>query len=218
MEKNRAQNKKSLLLVGVIVCVLCVVSLLFGLKGCQKKQAVKKTQIVRVASDKYDILVKNWNKCVNGANLGSKFYLKQLNPKDTVNRLNNLLKPFFAQFTQDRKSEFMALKQEDKYSLFILYDDFLHRYNNQQKKTISTSMSGVEVKKLLYKLTKKDELSKKTIQIIAAMQSPCLFLEIYRLNLYKQGLDGRINTCKDLKIDQDKYPLIHELLGNNVVK
>ena len=70
-------------------------------------------------------------------------------------------------------------------------------------------MSGVEVKKLLYKLTKNDELNNKSIQIIAAMQNPCLFLEIYRRDLYKQGLDGRIRNCSDVKIDQDKYPLIY---------
>ena len=79
-------------------------------------------------------------------------------------------------------------------------------------------MSGVDVMELLYKLRRNDTLDKKTIQIIAATQNPCLFLEIYKRDLYKKGLDSRIKTCSDLKIDQDKYPLIHALLGKNVVK
>ncbi|MEA3332186.1 MAG: hypothetical protein U9Q58_01125, partial [Pseudomonadota bacterium] len=207
-----------LLLIGGIIGVLCTVCLLAGLKGCRERPLVKKTQIIRVAPDKYEVLVEVWNKRVNSANLGEEFYLKQLDPEDTVNRLNNFFEPFFAQFTQEIKDEFIALQHEDKYSLFILYNNFLHRYNDHQKKTISTNMSGVEVKELLYKLTKNDTLDNKTIQIVAAIQNPCLFLKIFKRDLYRQGLDSRIKTCSDLKIDKDKYPFIHALLVKNVVK
>ena len=160
--KYRRKNGKLFLLVGTGIGMLCIASVFIVLKGCQQKQIVKKPQIYKVAPDKYDIFVEVWNKRVNQAHVGGDFYLKQLDPNAIIDKLNDLLKPFFKRFTQDIKDEFSTLQKEDKYSLFIMYDNFLHHYNVQEKNVLSPSMPSVEIKKILCRLTKRDSLDKET--------------------------------------------------------
>jgi len=214
MGKNKKHKKYYTWLKVTVAFVLCTGILFFALKGCQRKQTVRKTPAPRVAFDKYDVLVEVWNKFVNHADLEKEFYLVRLDPKETAHRLNILLNPFFTTISQEMENEFQMIRQEDKYSFFKFYHEFLLSYNARRKSLVSTNMSGLEIKDLVYDLTKRDDLDKKTLQIVAAMHNPCSFFQTYKQNLYEKGLDRRIKTCQDLYVDKKMYPYLHSLLSN----
>ena len=211
--KQNIKRKNHLLWLRVIaVTVLSLGILILLWKGCQKKQIVGKPPETRIAFDKYDVLVEVWNKFVNHADLGKEFYLIRLDPDETARRLNILLNPFFTTISQEIENEFQIIRQEDKYSFFKFYHEFLLNHNARKKSLVSTNMSGLEIKDIVYDLTKRDDLDKKTLQIVAAMHNPCSFFQTYKQNLYEKGLDRRIKTCPDIIVDRKKYPCLHSLL------
>lgn len=210
MEKNKKYKKYYTWLKVTVAFVLCTGILFFALKGCQRRQIVCITP--RVAFDKYDVLVQVWNKFVNHADLGKEFYLVRLDPEETASRLNILLNPFYTTISPEMENEFQMIRQEKKYSFFKFYHEFLLNHNARTKSLVSTNMSGLEIKDLVYDLTKRNDLNKKTLQIVAAMHNPCSFFQTYKQNLYEKGLDRRIKTCQDIIVDRKKYPCLHSLL------
>lgn len=214
MEKNKKDKKYCAWLKVAVAFVLCSVILFLALKGCQRKQTVRKAPAPRSAFDKYDVLVEVWNKFVNHADLSKEFYLIRLDPDETVRRLNILLNPFFTTISQQMENEFQLIRKEDEYSFFKFYHEFLLSYNARRRSLVSTNMSGLEIKSLVYDLTKRDDLDKKTLQIVASMHNPCSFFQTQKHNLYEKGLDRRLKTCRDLIVDKKLYPYLHTLLVN----
>ena len=212
MEKKR--NKNYRVLKTVFVSILILGSILLIVRCCPQKQTKIKPYEPNIMIDKYDVLAEVWNKFVSQVELGEKFYLIQSDPDETVKRLNSLLKPFFSSIPKNVGLEFQKLRLEEEYSFFNYYHDFLSHYAAQDKHNISINMSSLEIKDHIYDLTKKNDIDKKTIQIVASMHDHCIFFKTNKLDLYKKGLDRRITNCQNISLDETAYPHLYAFLFN----
>jgi hypothetical protein len=198
-----------------IIFFLVPLTLFIVIKGCVNTKNTPISPGRTYSHDKYDILITNWNRYVNQTDLGNSFYLQKSSPEDTVRKLNIILEPFFRKITAETQAEFKMIELADKNSLFRFYHDFLIKYTGQEQIKLSTEDSSLEIKSIIYRLTKRDDLDKKTLKIVGSLHSVCTYLDAYQSELYEKGMGRWISYCSDVQVDKTKYPNLNSLLSSN---
>lgn len=213
----RKPKRKSLFLFGTATAVILGLGIFYFFKvGNRYVPQTNTLSWQEHDAGKYDVLVQVWNKYAIQSNVDEKFYLREFDVDDTILRLNEILKPFFTKIPEEVDLEFSMIRQQNKYSFFNFYHDFLTQYNSNSPVHISPDMSSLEIKSIIYKVTKLSDLNPQTITIVASMHSPCYYFYRIKDELYLKGLDRRIDTCKDLALDGNKYPHLNAFLGQVV--
>jgi hypothetical protein len=206
-------NLKKYLAFLVSITLIVTIFSIFILKGCQKKSYTKLTSTEDGNYRRYNSFVKIWNKYVLKNGLGEDYYLMESNVDHTVNKLNDKLKPFYKEIPGNVEKEFAEIKRNDKYSFFNMYYEFLTEYKARDAELINKSMTSLDIKNVVYKVTKRSSLDKETIFIVASMNDYCYYLKYKEEDLYFKGLDRRIKNCTDIAIDRKKYPYLYNYLS-----
>ena len=214
-KKHKRKTKAVFWTRALIIFFLVPLTLLIVIKGCVNTNNAPISPGRMYSDDKYDILVTNWNRYVNQADLGNNFYLEKSSPEDTIRKLNIILEPFFRRITAEIQAELNMIELADKNSLFRFYHDFLIKYTGQEQITLSTEHSSLEIKSIIYRLTKRDDLDKKTLKIVGSLHSVCIYLDAYQSELYEKGMGRWISSCSDVKVDKTKYLNLSSLLSSN---
>lgn len=215
MKFHEKDSKTKLYSKGIIITLIllaCAISAAFLIKGCVKKP---KTSMILSRADvsKYDILVEDWNRAVVNAKLNKFFYLPDTNPEKVISKLNAITESFYQCSDRQLKSELNRVTDSEKHSIFSFYADFLGSYCSSTKLKFNSNQSSSDIRSLIKQITKQDRINTKTLLIIASMNDPCFFIEAYRNDLYDKGMSRNIQSCKDLRVDKSKYPLLFSLIN-----
>jgi len=212
-ENNIKKYKKIFVILFGLLCFSIIFALVY--LGCiysHKNMTRKQATEISLQPFKYDIFVGQWNHLVNNLELSNKAYLTKSDPNLIINELNNHIRSFNPQFSKNIENEFIKFKKKNTYSLFTLYYDFLIKYRIKDKMILTTKMSSLEIKSILYKLTETDSIDEEILKIIFSMDNICNFFNFYKENLYKNGLSRRVKGYNDSYVELKQYPTLHSYL------
>jgi hypothetical protein len=211
-EDKSSEKKLGAKLLVIVIILVCVATIVFLTRGCRNTSKVI-TTTPHIEVNKYDILVEDWNRASVNAKLSKVFYLPDANPEAVINRLNALNRSFYKCPSQELQNELKKITQGRKYSFFVFYANFLKTYCITTSLTFDSNQSSAEIRKLISQITKQDRINTKAVAIIASINNPCLYFDTFKDDLYKKGMSKNLRSCKDLRIDKSKYPLLFELVN-----
>ena len=213
VDDKNGQKKIVKKVLVIIILLGCVPTILFVFRGCHTKSKVQ-IDTSHLELNKYNILVEDWNRAVVNAKLNKSFYLPDSNPEAVISRLNDLVSPFYECHRSELQKELSTISKGKKYSFFVFYAAFLETHCIASRVTFDPNQSSNNIRKLIGEITKQDRIDTNTVAIIASMNEPCVYFDTFRDDLYEKGMTRNIRSCKELRINQSKYPLLFHLVFN----
>jgi len=158
--KIESKNNKNIIFIGIMAFFI------IGYLGINfsKSEASTNQKIVQLNKSKdYDSLIENWNNQVQNIAKDNKTYL--LTKDNIIEELNNWMKPFYEDINKL------------KYHEINIYREYIERFHtDDEKETFKIGMNLKKIKKILYKLTKTEEISE-IVPIVLNMNDINIFLE-----------------------------------------
>lgn len=211
MENSKAKKTKLKVIAAIALLVCFVVAVfLFQPWTNETKVAIKSPTI---NPGKYNILVDDWNRSVINARLDTSHYLPDSDPQGVIKCLNGFVRPFYEPHSHQIESELQDIIQGRKYSFFVFYYGFLKKHRLRDKITFTAKQDSLEIMNELIRLTGQNSVNTRAVGIVAAMGNPCFFLKNFRHELYQRGMSRNIQTCRDIVVDKEKYPHLHDLVN-----
>ena len=210
-ENKSSRTKLGRKLSLIILFLICTAILLFVIRGCRETSKVQDVT-PNIEYNKYDIFVEDWNRAVINAKLNKSFYLPDADPQGVISKLNVLARTFHKIPSPELRTEMKLITQGRKYSFFAFYANFLESHSITTPLTFSLTQNSEAIKKLIRQITKQDSINTKAVAVIASINDPCLYFDTFHDDLYEKGMSKNIRSCKDLRIDKSKYPLLFNLL------
>lgn len=211
---NSSKMLKTVVSFSLIVIVLII--FLVILKSCNGKapRSVEPPKLSRTEEPpkldvgKFSIRAKEWNQRVVDLGLPRSYVLPEAEPVLFVKKINGWLLAFSEPLPAAVERELEAESARSSYSFFSFYKEFRSKYRIAAQVSIDESMTSIQVREVLTKVTGEPEVNIKCVSIVAAMNNQCIYLDLFRKDLYERGMDRNITSCSSIYIDAGRSPAI----------